>query len=395
MEYNVIHLSKDEWKGYAVPIKYTADGYYDVKIKQNSKGYNVGFTKKAFKSPVFRSSEVDGDFQDRLYADWWEKASAWGVVIEGKLKAVIETCPEEWSDRLRITELWVDEKLRGKGIAKRLMNIAKEQARLESRRAIILETQSCNINAIGFYQSQGFSLIGFDTCCYSNNDLKNKEVRMEFGYFLTRGKKLKRKGIIIRPEKPDDCYDTEYMVRRAFWNLHRPGCDEHLLVKKLRTNPAYLPGISRVAEVEGKIAGCIMYCKACVETSDGRREEVLTFGPLAVDPEFQNRGVGGYLLKETINLAKKADYKGIIIFGEPGYYPRRGFVTCDKYSVTTSDGKNFAAFMARELTPGGFDGIKGRFIIPDVYTKLTKEETEEFDKKFPSAEKVKFPFHWD
>ena len=114
-----------------------------------------------------------------------------------------------------------------------------------------------------------------------------------------------------------------------------------------------------------------MYCKACVETSDGRREEVLTFGPWRLTRNSRT-GVGGYLLKETINLAKKLTIRELSFSANP-ILPRRGFVTCDKYSVTTSDGKNFAAFMARELTPGGFDGIKGRFIIPDVYTKLTKE----------------------
>ena len=46
-----------------------------------------------------------------------------------------------------------------------------EVAVSQKRRAIILETQSCNTNAIGFYLHQGFELIGFDTCCYTNNDI--------------------------------------------------------------------------------------------------------------------------------------------------------------------------------------------------------------------------------
>ncbi len=71
-----------------------------------------------------------------------------GIVEEkdGKqdLIACIETCPEEWSNRLIVTELWVHEKIRRQGIGHALMAIAKEQAVLEHRRAIILETQSCN-----------------------------------------------------------------------------------------------------------------------------------------------------------------------------------------------------------------------------------------------------------
>ena len=36
------------------------------------------------------------------------------------------------------------------------------------------------------------------------------------------------------------------------------------------------------------------------------------------------------LLEETIQLAREAGYIGICITGEPKYYPKRGFFTCDK-----------------------------------------------------------------
>ena len=49
---------------------------------------------------------------------------------------------------------------------------------------IHLETQSCNTNAIGFYLHQGFELIGFDKCCYTNKDIERREVRINLGYFF-------------------------------------------------------------------------------------------------------------------------------------------------------------------------------------------------------------------
>ena len=78
----------------------------------------------------------------------------------------------------------VHENLRRQGIGHRLMAVAKEQAVRERRRAMILETQSCNTAAIRFYEKEGFELIGFDTCCYSNRDRERKEVRINMGYFL-------------------------------------------------------------------------------------------------------------------------------------------------------------------------------------------------------------------
>lgn len=119
--------------------------------------------------------------------------------VSRKLAACIETCPEEWSNRLMVTELWVHEKLRRKGIGHALMAVAKQQANLEHRREIILETQSCNVPAISFYLQEGFELIGFDSCCYSNRDIDKKEVRLDLGYF-PRKNKVKKEDIIIREE---------------------------------------------------------------------------------------------------------------------------------------------------------------------------------------------------
>lgn len=65
-----------------------------------------------------------------------------------------------------------------------IIPLPKEQAKRQGRRAIILETQSCNVRAIAFYLSQGFELIGFDSCCYSNIDVEKHEVRVNLGFFL-------------------------------------------------------------------------------------------------------------------------------------------------------------------------------------------------------------------
>ena len=42
--------------------------------------------------------------------------------------------------------------------------------------------------------------------------------------------------LIIRPERPEDYHQTEFITQKAFWNLHNPGCSEHLLVRKPLTD---------------------------------------------------------------------------------------------------------------------------------------------------------------
>ena len=392
MKYDIIHLPKDKWKGTILPIKYTSHNYYDVSVLTQTQGYSIQIEKKMAIEPITHYPE-EYDFPDKLYEDYWESAYAWGIVINDSLIAAIETCPETWSNRLRITELWVDENYRKQGIGKSLIEIAKEQARLERRRAIILETQSCNENAIEFYQHVGFTLIGFDSCCYKNDDLHRKEVRLEFGWFPKKKIKLKRDDIEIRMETPKDYYQVELMTQRAFWNKFKPGCDEHYLVHQLRKDKSYLPSISRIACQDGEVIGAILYSKSMIVDGDNKYD-VITFGPLCVDPDYQGCGVGELLIKDTIQLAKEEGYKGIVIFGEPDYYPRFGFVNCENYQITTKEGKNFDAFMAYELIPNGFKGIKGKFHEADVFEHLIGSEVEAFNKKFPVIQLMKFPSHW-
>lgn len=199
--------------------------------------------------------------------------------------------------------------------------------------------------------------------------------------------------IVIRPETPRDYYASELVAKRAFWNLHAPGCDEHYLVHKLRGDAAFIPELSRVAEVDGTVVGLIMYARASLVTANGP-VEVINFGPLCVDPVYQRKGVGGALLRETLPLAREMGFRGVLIFGEPDYYPLFGFKTCDFWGITTANGDNFPAFMGFELQPGGLDLPGARFVEASVYEDLPADEVEAFDRHFPVMPKLKLPGQW-
>lgn len=181
----IVALPKEQWKGVPIPLVTRSDSYYDVEISDmDEKGCNIRLVRKKAEKEILHTPE-EYDFPDSLYQDHWEKAEAYGIVGENnELLACIEVCPEEWSNRLMVTELWVSDGLQKQGYGKLLMDKAKEIAKEQKRRAIILETQSCNTNAIGFYLHQGFEFIGFDKCCYTNTDIERREVRFNLGYFF-------------------------------------------------------------------------------------------------------------------------------------------------------------------------------------------------------------------
>lgn len=199
--------------------------------------------------------------------------------------------------------------------------------------------------------------------------------------------------IVIRKETKDDFYATELMTMRAFWNLHGPGCNEHYLVHRLRDAREYLPKLSRVAEIDGKIVGAIFYSKARVVDGD-KEHEVLCFGPLAVEPIYCNMGIGGRLLEETIALAREAGYKGIVICGEPQYYPRHGFKTCDHFGIIHPAFGNSDAFMAYPLSDE-FEKVHGYFYEAPVFEECEDERSvQEFTKGFPYYKPHKLSCQW-
>ena len=181
---DIVYLPPEKWRSHPIPMRYTTETYYDVVSERTENGWTVKLEKKRFDAPVTHYPE-EYDFPDKLYEDYRTGAKAWGILSEdGELLACVETCVEEWSNRLIVAEMWVTEALRRQGVGRRLMALAKKQAAEEGRRAIILETQSCNTGAIAFYESEGFGLIGYDLCCYSNRDPERREVRLNMGLLL-------------------------------------------------------------------------------------------------------------------------------------------------------------------------------------------------------------------
>jgi ribosomal protein S18 acetylase RimI-like enzyme len=171
-------MPPEVFRGYRLVFTYETAAYYDAIITETADGFAISFEKKPFDHPIQK------EFTDALYPDYWENAEAYGIFEGEKLLACLEICKEDWSNRLRVTELWVDTPHRRQGLGKALMDFAKEKARAMNCRALMLETQSCNEKAIAFYRAQGLEFFGFDRCAYGNGDIEKREVRVELGCFL-------------------------------------------------------------------------------------------------------------------------------------------------------------------------------------------------------------------
>ena len=195
--------------------------------------------------------------------------------------------------------------------------------------------------------------------------------------------------IILRLETEDDYFNVENLTREAFWEMPgRPrGCDEHYLVYKIRQSNDFIKELDYVALVDNKIVGHIIYTKSKIIDKNNNEYSIISFGPVSVLPEFQKKGIGKKIINFTLEKARELGYRAVMIYGHPEYYPKFGFVNAEKYKVTTSDGKNFDAFMICELYEGALKDITGCGYESPIFYDLKAEEVNEFDKIFPYKNK--------
>ncbi|CCZ60751.1 N-acetyltransferase [Hungatella hathewayi] len=196
--------------------------------------------------------------------------------------------------------------------------------------------------------------------------------------------------IMIRNEKETDYSVVEEITRKAFYNIYVPGATEHYLVHIMRQHEDFIPELDFVIELDGRVIGNIMYTKARLIDEAGTEKEILTFGPVSIDPEYQRAGYGKLLLEHSFEQAARLGYDVIVIFGSPMNYVSRGFKSCKKYHICIENGKYPAAMMVKELTPHALDGRKW-FYYDSPVMAVSEEEAQKYDDTLEKLEKKFLP----
>ena len=191
----------------------------------------------------------------------------------------------------------------------------------------------------------------------------------------------------IRSETPADYRAVEEMTRKAFWNVQVPGCNEHYLAHILRDCADFIPEQDFVAELDGAIVGNVMYTRSKLIAEDGEEKDILTFGPLSVDPEYQRRGIGKALLRHSLEKAAQMGCEAVVIFGNPENYVTSGFRGCRHYGVAIAKDAYPVALLVKELKPGALAGKNWIFEESSAY-EIEEGAAEAFDAGFPPMEKA-------
>ena len=207
---------------------------------------------------------------------------------------------------------------------------------------------------------------------------------------------MNKNNIIIRLEEKEEYRKVENLVRESFWNVYRPGCMEHYVLKKLRSDASFVPELDFVMECNGVLIGQNIFVKAVIKADDGRDIPVMTMGPICISPTLKRHGYGKILLDYSLEKAKEYGCKAVCIEGNIDFYGKSGFDYASKFGIRyhgLPEGEDASFFLLKELEVGYLSGITGEYATPKGYLAAwdNPEDFEMYEKTFPFKEKLKLP----
>lgn len=202
-----------------------------------------------------------------------------------------------------------------------------------------------------------------------------------------------KNNIRIRLERKEDERVTENLVRESFWNVYRPGCVEHYILHRLRSDADFIPELNFVMEKDGELIGQNVFLKASIRSDDGRSIPILTMGPICITPRLKRQGYGKILLDTSLKKATELGFGAVCFEGNIDFYGKSGFDYASKFNIRyhgLPDGADASFFLCKELTDGYLIGVSGEYATPKGYS-FTEDTVEQFDRKFPPKEKKILP----
>ena len=89
-----------------------------------------------------------------------------------------------------------------------------------------------------------------------------------------------------------------------------------------------------------------------------RASKLAALAPVAVLPDYQNRGIGSRLIREGLAACERGGCGFVVLLGEPAFYRRFGFDRADRCGLGNEYGAD-EAFMVLELKGGALSGRNG------------------------------------
>ena len=189
--------------------------------------------------------------------------------------------------------------------------------------------------------------------------------------------KINTQALTIRPETHADYKEIVSLVLRSFkeGTDYSDGTDIVALIEEIRDSEYYIPALSFVAELDGRIVGHFLFSRFPLsETPQGGHggafdTDIVMLAPVSVHADFLRQGIGSAMIKLGIEKVKEAGFSGITVEGNYKFYNTVGFRTSSEYGIFPVSGYPMTeprCQMCMELYDGALKN-KGGYVVYDMY----------------------------
>lgn len=180
---------------------------------------------------------------------------------------------------------------------------------------------------------------------------------------------MKIQNIHIKETTKRDLSDIMLVEERAFGKI-----EEAKLTRSLLKDDTAKPQLSLLAFHEKEAIGHILFTRAFINDRELNQPLLHILAPLAVVPEYQQKGIGELLIKEGLKRLQIIDSKMVFVLGHIKYYPKHGFIPDAKkqgYSAPFPiPEKVKEAWMFQSLSSDEVSIPAGKVICADSINKL-------------------------
>ena len=155
--------------------------------------------------------------------------------------------------------------------------------------------------------------------------------------------------LILEPATDHDAAPIERLNERVFG----PGRFARTAYRIRETTPSD-PRLSFVARVGTLLVGASAMTPIAIGGAPA-----LLLGPLIVEPVFRSQGIGEALVTRSLEAAKAAGWKLVILVGDEPYYARMGFQRAPVGQISLPGPVDPARLLYCELEPGALAAAKG------------------------------------
>ena len=156
--------------------------------------------------------------------------------------------------------------------------------------------------------------------------------------------------VTVRQEAMADAGVREALLDEAYGAARFAKASQRLREGRLPADK-----LSLVAADQGQLVGTVRLW----QVSAGPAHAALLLGPLAVHPQYRNRGIGAALMRRAIARARLLGHRAILLVGDAAYYGRFGFTAAQTGELSMPGRFERDRLLALELQPAALTGARG------------------------------------